>query len=214
MVIMWWSWWSWWWFFKMKGWGYWIFNTIELYVRFQSCTMFSNSCLSAKCSIVLSFPRLYPFQMKTPEWRSADKGFSSWSVLSTLPMASLSSALFFNFGSYSPYMDISSYLSLSPTFPTFFTLIRWLQGFPGFSSQVLSHPLFLVVPLNFCRQVFPPAFPEQSPLGNSAAAALECRCKDGSKKGGQEDIADWRGGSSPVHTHTRVDGLYFCISLF
>ena len=86
-----------------------------------------------------------------------------------------------------------------PHFP--FTLIRWLQGFPGFSSQVLSHPLFLVVPLNFCRQVFPPAFPEQSPLGNSAAAALECRCKDGSKKGGQEDIADWRGGSSPVHTH-------------
>ena len=54
----------------------------------------------------------------------------------------------------------------------------------------------------FCRQFFPPPiFPEQSPLGNSAAAALECRCKDGSKKGGQEDIADWRGGSSPLHTH-------------
>ena len=113
------------------------------------------------------------------------------------------------------YPATRPFLSLSHIYH-FFTPIRLLQGFPGFSSQVLSHPLFLVVPLNFCRQVFPPApfFPEQSPLGNSAAAALECRCKDGSKKGGQEDIADWRGGSSPVHTHTRVDGLYFCISLF
>ena len=119
----------------MKGWGYWIFNTIELYVRFQSCTMFSNSCLSAKCSTVLSFPRLYPFQMKTPEWRSADKGFSSWSVLSTLPMASLSSALFFNFGSYSPYMDISSYLSLSPTFPTFSHQSVCCKVFPVFPPR-------------------------------------------------------------------------------
>ena len=143
----------------MKGWGYWIFNTIELYVRFQSCTMFSNSCLSAKCSIVLSFPRLYPFQMKTPEWRSADKGFSSWSVLSTLPMASLSSALFFNFGSYSPYMDISSYLSLSPTFPTFSHQSVCCKVFPvfppRFSPTHFSWLFLSIFVARFSHQLFP-----------------------------------------------------------
>ena len=96
-----------------------------------------------QCLVTVVFPQNAPLfyrflvriQMKTPEWRSADKGFSSWSVLSTLPMASLSSALFFNFGSYSPYMDISSYLSLSPTFPTFSHQSVCCKVFPVFPPR-------------------------------------------------------------------------------
>ena len=74
-------------------------------------------------------------------------------------MASLSSALFFNFGSYSPYMDISSYLSLSPTFPTFSHQSVCCKVFPvfppRFSPTHFSWLFLSIFVARFSHQLFP-----------------------------------------------------------
>ena len=134
-------------------------------------------------------------------------------------MASLSSALFFNFGSYSPYMDISSYLSLSPTFPTFSHQSVCCKVFPVFPprfSPIHFSGLFLTIFVaRFSHQLFPnnPHLAILQRLLWSAGVRMGARRED--KKIlpiGEEDhlhcthtpALDIRRKTVPTHTHSHT----------
>ena len=138
--------------------------------------------------------------MKTCERRFADQGFFFLiriiHLTNGFPIPSCSSSNYIS----STIVVLIKLFKVSALFQVVFPQSA---SFPtSHLSNFSSHFSTFCLPIFVARFSRLPFFPEQSPLGNSAAAALECRCKDGSKKGGQEDIADWRGGSSPLHTHT------------